>query len=88
MRLNILTPSGRKQNTYTGYVVQPFYSLAVYAKELNYKGLQIKGAFTIAEQLPIEQAAFISEVFKREVKGLDAEVNCLGFQTKMGGKFM
>ena len=79
-----------KGKTHIQGYVSSLYSLAVYAKELNYKGLQIKGAFTTAEQLPIEQAAFISEVFKCEVKGFFgcAEVNCLGFQTKMGGNYV
>jgi len=58
-----------KGKTHIQGYVSSIYSLAVYAKELNYKGLQIKGAFTTAEQLPIEQAAFISDVFGCDVKG-------------------
>ncbi len=79
-----------KGKTHIQGYVSSIYSLAVYAKELNYKGLQIKGAFTTAEQLPIEQAAFISDVFGCDVKGFFgcAEVNCLGFQVKMGGPYI
>ena len=79
-----------KGKTHIQGYVSSIYTLATYAKELNYKGLQIKGAFTTAEQLPIEQAAFISEVFDCEVKGFFgcAEVNCVGFQTKMGGAYV
>ena len=79
-----------KGKTHIQGYVSSIYSLAVYARELNYKGLQIKGAFTTAEQLPIEQAAFISEVFGCDVKGFFgcAEVNCLGFQVKMGGPYI
>lgn len=79
-----------KGKTHIQGYVSSIYSLAVYAKELNYKGLQIRGAFTTAEQLPLEQAAFISDVFKCDVKGFFgcAEVNCLGFQVKMGGPYV
>ncbi|CAN5781086.1 N/A [soil metagenome] len=79
-----------KGKTHLQGYVSSLYTLATYAKELNYKGLQIKGAFTTAEQLPIEQAAFISEVFGCDVKGFFgcAEVNCLGFQTNMGGPYI
>ena len=79
-----------KGKTHLQGYVSSIYTLATYAKELNYKGLQIKGAFTTAEQLPIEQAAFISEIFNCEVKGFFgcAEVNCVGFQTKMGGPYI
>ena len=79
-----------KGKTHIQGYVSSIYTLATYAKELNYKGLQIKGAFTTAEQLPIEQAAFISEVFGCDVKGFFgcAEVNCVGFQTKMGGAYI
>ena len=72
-----------------GYV-SSIYTLAVYAKEYNYKGLKIQGAFTTAEQLPAEQAEFISEVFGCDVKGFYgcAEINCLGFQTKMNGPYI
>ena len=72
-----------------GYVTS-VYTLAAYAKELNYKGLQIKGAFTTAEQLTIDQAAFISEVFGCEVKGFFGcgEINSLGFQAKMNGNYI
>lgn len=79
-----------KGKTHIQGYVSSIYTLATYAKELNYKGLQIRGAFTTAEQLPIEQAAFISEVFKCDVKGFFgcAEVNCVGFQTKMGGAYV
>ena len=79
-----------KGKTHIQGYVSSIYSLAVYAKELNYKGLQIRGAFTTAEQLPAEQAGFISEVFNCDVKGFFgcAEVNCLGFQVKMGGPYI
>ncbi len=79
-----------KGKTHIQGYVSSIYSLALYAKELNYKGLQIRGAFTTAEQLPAEQAAFISEVFGCDVKGFFgcAEVNCLGFQVKMGGPYI
>ena len=79
-----------KGKTHIQGYVSSIYTLATYAKELNYKGLQIKGAFTTAEQLPLEQAAFISDVFKCDVKGFFgcAEVNCLGFQTTMGGSYI
>ncbi len=79
-----------KGKTHIQGYVSSIYTLATYAKELNYKGLQIKAAFTTAEQLPLDQAAFISEVFKCDVKGFFgcAEVNCLGFQTKMGGNYI
>jgi len=79
-----------KGSTHIQGYVSSLYTLATYAKELNYKGLKIKGAFTTAEQLPIEQAAFISDVFKCDVKGFFgcAEINCLGFQTKMGGNYI
>ncbi len=79
-----------KGKTHIQGYVSSIYSLAIYARELNYKGLQIKGAFTTAEQLPVEQAAFISDVFGCDVKGFFgcAEVNCLGFQVKMGGPYI
>lgn len=79
-----------KGKTHIQGYVSSIYTLATYAKEFNYKGLQIQGAFTTAEQLPLDQAAFISEVFKCEVKGFFgcAEVNCLGFQKKMGGPYI
>ena len=79
-----------KGKTHIQGYVSSIYSLAVYAKELNYKGLKIRGAFTTAEQLPAEQANFISEVFNCDVKGFFgcAEVNCLGFQVKMGGPYI
>ncbi len=79
-----------KGKTHIQGYVSSIYTLATYAKELNYKGLQIKGAFTTAEQLPLDQAAFISDVFKCDVKGFFgcAEVNCLGFQTEMGGSYI
>jgi phenylacetate-CoA ligase len=79
-----------KGKTHVQGYVSSLYSLATYAKELNYKGLQIRGAFTTAEQLPLEQAAFISDVFKCDVKGFFgcAEINSLGFQTKMGGSYI
>lgn len=79
-----------KGKTHIQGYVSTIYTLALYAKELNYKGLQIRGAFTTAEQLPVEQAAFISEVFKCDVKGFFgcAEVNCLGFQAKMNGPYI
>lgn len=79
-----------KGKTHIQGYVSTIYTLATYAKELNYKGLQVRGAFTTAEQLPAEQAAFISEVFKCDVKGFFgcAEVNCLGFQVKMGGNYI
>ncbi len=79
-----------KGRTHLQGYVSSLYTLATYAKELNYKGLQINGVFTTAEQLPIDQAAFMSEVFGCEVKGFFgcAEVNCLGFQTKMGGAYI
>lgn len=85
--LDIIRSKGK---THLQGYVSSIYTLAVYAKELNYKGLKIRGAFTTAEQLPPEQAAFISEVFNCEVKGFFgcAEVNCLGFQTKMGGHYI
>ena len=79
-----------KGKTHLQGYVSSMYTLATYVKELNYKGLQIRGVFTTAEQLPLEQAAFISEVFGCDVKGFFgcAEVNCLGFQTKMGGTYI
>jgi len=72
-----------------GYV-SSVYTLATYAKELNYKGLQIKGAFTTAEQLTKDQAAFIGDVFGCEVKGFFGcgEINSLGFQAKMNGNYI
>lgn len=79
-----------KGKTHLQGYVSSIYSLATYAKELNYQGLQVRGVFTTAEQLPAEQAAFISEVFKCDVKGFFgcAEVNCLGFQQTMGGPYI
>ncbi len=72
-----------------GYV-SSIYNLAVLTKELNYKGLKIKGAFTTAEQLPDEQAQFVKEVLGCDVKAFYgcAEINCLGFQTIMGGRYI
>jgi phenylacetate-CoA ligase len=71
-----------------GYV-SSIYTLALLTRELNYKGLKILGAFTTAEQLPIEQADFINEVFGCEVKGFYgcAEINCLGFQLETHGDY-
>ncbi|MCW5915894.1 MAG: phenylacetate--CoA ligase family protein [Ferruginibacter sp.] len=85
--LDIIKSKGK---TFLQGYVSSLYTLAIYAKELNFKGLQIQGAFTTAEQLPTEQAAFMSEVFKCDVKGFFgcAEINCLGFQTKMGGNYI
>jgi len=72
-----------------GYV-SSLYSLALYVKELNYKGLNIAGVFTTAEQLPLEQAEFMAEVFKCDIKSFFgcAEINCLGFQTQMHGPYI
>ncbi len=72
-----------------GYV-SSIYNLAVLTKELNYKGLKIKGAFTTAEQLPDEQALFIKDVLGCDVKAFYgcAEINCLGFQVTMGGRYI
>ncbi len=88
--LDYLDAIKAKGKTHIQGYVSSIYTLATYAKELNYKGLQIKGAFTTAEQLPLEQAAFISDVFGCEVKSFFgcAEINCLGFQTKMGGSYI
>lgn len=72
-----------------GYV-SSIYNLAVLIKEKNYKGIQIIGAFTTAEQLPIEQAEFIKDVLGCDVKSFYgcAEINCLGFQQTMGGPYI
>lgn len=80
----------KRGKTFLQGYVSSIYNLAIYAKELNFKGLQIQGAFTTAEQLPPEQADFISEVFNCEVKGFYgcAEINCLGFQTEMHGPYI
>jgi phenylacetate-coenzyme A ligase PaaK-like adenylate-forming protein len=69
-----------------GYV-SSIYTLAILTREFNYKGLKILGAFTTAEQLPIEQAEFIIETFGCEVKAFYgcAEINCLGFQLETHG---
>ena len=71
-----------------GYV-SSIYSLANYARDFNFKGLKIKGAFTTAEQLPVEQADFISEVFSCEVKAFYgcAEINNLGYQINQHGYY-
>lgn len=71
-----------------GYV-SSIYTLAILARELNYKGLKILGAFTTAEQLPTEQSDFIKDTFSCEVKGFYgcAEINCLGFQIETHGVY-
>lgn len=71
-----------------GYV-SSIYTLAILTREFNYKGLKILGAFTTAEQLPIEQAEFIKETFGCEVNGFYgcAEINCLGFQLETHGVY-
>lgn len=81
----------KRGKTFLQGYVSTLYTLAIYAKETNRaKKLNILGVFTTAEQLPSEQAAFISEVFSCEVKSFYgcAEINCLGFQTKMGGPYI
>ncbi|QSE96803.1 phenylacetate--CoA ligase family protein [Fulvivirga lutea] len=72
-----------------GYV-SSIYTLALHAKQLNFKGLKIKGAFTTAEQLPQDQAELIREVFQCDVKGFYgcSEMNCLGFQKDMDGPYI
>jgi phenylacetate-CoA ligase len=76
-------------NCYIQGYVSSIYTLATLARELNYKGLQIKGVFTTAEQLPLEQAEFINETFNCNVKAYYgcAEINCLGFQLETNGDY-
>lgn len=72
-----------------GYV-SSVYNIAWLVRELNFKGIKVLGAFTTAEQLPLEQADFIKEVLHCDVKGFYgcAEINCLGFQETMNGTYV
>lgn len=86
----ILEQIRQRGRTFLQGYVSAIYTLATYSKELNFKGLQIMGAFTTAEQLPSEQAEFIQDVFKCPVKSFYgcAEINSVAFQPEMSGPYI
>lgn len=77
-------------NTHIQGYVSSLYTLALYTKELNFKGLKIKRAFTTAEQIFPFQRDFIKEIFNCEVKSFYgcSEVNSVGYQAKENGPYI
>ena len=66
------------------------YDLALYIKKFNYTGLKIKGVFTTAEQLALEQAQLMKEIYQAPVKSFYGcgEINAVGFQLEENGHYL
>ena len=87
---NYLDEIKQQGETFIQGYCSSIYDLALYVRKFNYKGLKIKGIFTTAEQLAIEQADVMREVYQAPVKSFYGcgEINAVGFQLEENGHYL